>query len=477
LTEKFPTRQAVVVIHGIGEELPMQTVRSFVDAVVTTTNATGQKFWNRPDRMSDSFELRRLTAPGDGASWPLTDYFEYYWAANMRDTTWREVLGWLGHLLFTPGSKIPPRLRWVWRTSQALVALGLALAVVASFAVASLGAHRFVGYTVLASLFTFAVTGVLDLIFLGYIGDAARYLSPKPENIAQRTAIRRDGVELIRRLHASGKYGRIIVVGHSLGSVIAYDILRFVFDELRNEKPAQQTTEREGTLKAMRELIAAGVGVDPHDSAYPAAAAEFVKRFRGLQMALWRAERETGSGWLVTDLITCGSPLAHASLLMADSEADLIRRETERELPTCPPRSQGTEDPLTYVKTSPEPPDDSASDIPVLHTSAVFACVRWTNLYFRADFIGGPVAPVFGAAVHDEIVEPERSAKADGARMTLAFLKGYTPLSHGMYWQMPSAAGTRPPMRWDGVHRIRAAMALDATELLTFAQKPPAEKP
>ena len=473
MAEKFPKRQAVVVIHGIGEERPMQTVRSFVDAMVTTENDTKQKFWTRPDRMSDSFELRRLTAPGGGANWPLTDYFEYYWAANMRDTTWPEVLSWLGTLLFTSGGKIPQRIRWVWRASWALVLAGLALAVVASVAFARLGAHSFAGYSVAASILMFLLTGALNVVFLGYIGDAARYLSPKPENIAQRQAIRRDGVELLRRLHASGKYGRVVVVGHSLGSVIAYDILRFVFDELRNETPTSQTPEREGILRAMRELIDQGIKTDPSDAeAYTAATAVYVEHFQGLQRALWRAERETASAWLVTDLITCGSPLAHAALLMADSEDDLIRREAERELPTCPPRAQGTENPLTYVRTDADSPDDDATDIPVLHTSALFACVRWTNVYFRADFIGGPVAPVFGAAVRDIVVEPEDAPGQGDRRRTLQFLKGYTPLSHNMYWCSTPSDEKPAPMQWDSKHRIRYALDLDSTELLTFPTPP-----
>jgi hypothetical protein len=57
------------------------------------------------------------------------------------------------------------------------------------------------------------------------VGDAARYLQPRPANIAHRQAIRCAGVVLIEKLHQSGQFERIIVVGHSLGSVIAYDII------------------------------------------------------------------------------------------------------------------------------------------------------------------------------------------------------------------------------------------------------------
>ena len=69
------------------------------------------------------------------------------------------------------------------------------------------------------------VVGVVDLVGLRFVGDAARYLSSSPSNIKMRQEIRSEGVQLLRKLHEQG-YGRIVVVGHSLGSVIAYDILK-----------------------------------------------------------------------------------------------------------------------------------------------------------------------------------------------------------------------------------------------------------
>ncbi len=57
------------------------------------------------------------------------------------------------------------------------------------------------------------------------MGDSARYLRATPSNIAQRQKIREAGVSLLESLHASGRYQRIVVVGHSLGSVVGYDVL------------------------------------------------------------------------------------------------------------------------------------------------------------------------------------------------------------------------------------------------------------
>src|SRR5215472_15668723 len=60
--------QAVVVIHGMGEQRPMDTIKSFVQAVwesdpVITANGLPHpgQVWNKPDPRTGSLELRRIT--------------------------------------------------------------------------------------------------------------------------------------------------------------------------------------------------------------------------------------------------------------------------------------------------------------------------------------------------------------------------------------------------------------------------------
>ena len=448
----------------------METLRGFVDTIVSETNGGSRKFWNKPDRLSDSFELRKLTSPGDGINWPTTDYYEYYWAANMRDTTVKDVLAWLIDLIRMPGKEMPARIKWVWWWSRALVALAVVVGVVGGIA-ASRG--RFVEltrYSWVLSGFLLLGTAALNAVFIGFIGDAARYLSPKAGNIAQRQAIRRDGVALIRRLHKSGKYGRIIVVGHSLGSVIAYDILRFVWDEFRRESPTSEWAERTAILEKMQALIHPGVEADPADAeGYAHAQRKYAAKYQEFQREMWRAERLSGGPWLVTDLVTCGSPLAHASVLLANSRDDLVRRQLERELPTCPPTTEGDEDSFTYSRKTVDAQGRPADEVRVLHASAPFACMCWTNLYFEEDFIGGPVAPVFGTGVRDVLIRPDH--KYGGTRRTLDFMKGYTPWSHTMYWSAPPEIPGRPKtMRWDAIRRMRGAMSVNQMHLVTFPE-------
>src|SRR5882757_5728764 len=63
----FP-KQAIVVIHGMGEQMPMDTIKGFVRAAwETTTDLADKKLpfptevWSKPDVRTGSLELRRIT--------------------------------------------------------------------------------------------------------------------------------------------------------------------------------------------------------------------------------------------------------------------------------------------------------------------------------------------------------------------------------------------------------------------------------
>ena len=71
----MPGKQAVLLIHGIGEQRPMSTLRGFVDAVWTRNESihhphinAAEELWSKPDSISGNFELRRLTTPKNRAN-------------------------------------------------------------------------------------------------------------------------------------------------------------------------------------------------------------------------------------------------------------------------------------------------------------------------------------------------------------------------------------------------------------------------
>jgi hypothetical protein len=53
----------MVVIHGIGEQRPMDTVRGFVKAVVPLNNPSKPRFWSKPDPMSKIFVAGAEASP------------------------------------------------------------------------------------------------------------------------------------------------------------------------------------------------------------------------------------------------------------------------------------------------------------------------------------------------------------------------------------------------------------------------------
>lgn len=425
-------RQAVLVIHGIGEQQPMETLRSFVAAVLPDRDV-----FSKPDTISRSYELRRLSTILRPRQ--TTDFFELYWADKVEGTRLRHIFQWLRGLLFRSPATVPPHLRalWVvtWVLLLGLVPLGLLLY---QAPLPGYLSREWVRRLV-------AVLGPLALsiphgFLIYYLGDAARYLSPSPPNVATRRAIREAGVDLLRQLHRDG-YDRIVVVGHSLGSVIAYDILRYHWAEVHASfnDPKRMAQDR---LAAMERMLYA------EDDAEQIP----VARYRAYQRALWTEMYAQGHAWRVTDLITLGSPLAHAPMLLARDQVDLLQKVRDRELPTDPPQPDEQAG-LSYVLDPPIRNNRGELVSPrVAHHAALFCCVRWTNLFYPAhgglfgDLVGGPLTSFFGEGVRDV---PLRTG--GWWRLTL--------LAHTRYWRRRRSAVSRG--RQDAEEPLMTALDLD----------------
>ena len=423
-------KQAVVLIHGIGEQRPMDTLRGFVNAVWTTDEAlhnpfAGRAVWSKPDTVSGSFELRRLVTP-QNRSGVETDFYEFYWAHLMKGTLVSHVVAWVRALLVRKPWTVPPQLR--------LAYVALLLAAIA--AIALLGYSLYAKSTPAAAMpwWLSAVLGILVVPAVGWltkhvVGDAARYLHVAAANVQSRHEIRTAGLTLLRALHDPARgYGRIIVIGHSLGSVIGYDVLTYAWSEVHREYASA------GSMAALEQLEAL--------SRNPASNSATI---RSAQSAYYSEIAENGCPWRVTDFVTLGSPLAHACVLLAKDDDELRRKQEDRELPTCPPVLEALKRGGSVVERfSFEYPSGQPYRVP--HHAAVFAPTRWTNLYFPCtavlfgDLIGGRAAPVMGRGIHDVAVSTPVWA-------------GF--LSHTHYWTLP--AGNTVP---DCVQKLREALAL-----------------
>ncbi|WP_026545180.1 hypothetical protein [Arthrobacter sp. 35/47] len=413
---------AVVVIHGMGEQLPMDTLRDFVHTV-TRPALPGQSepiLFNKPDRLSDGTDLRRLSLPRRGKR-PLTDFFEFYWAPEFKPGRVFGLLTWAHLQIFRPFVRHAVNTRLIVRRVQVLLAAALIVAGLAAL-------PRWVELPVVAiSIIWILVAATVIIICLAafflwrygrtFLSDVLRYFAPTPRDVTSRDRIRQRGVSLLKRLHDSEKYSRIIVVGHSLGSVVAYDILRLTWDAFN---------------KPMATEPAAQPVIETFDAAAtPLLEAGDLEQFQQLQHRLFKENQTMGVGWKVTDFVSLGSPLTHGVTVLSGKKYSLADKLKEREFPTCPPTADVESGLSHYLDYFEEP---SPRDMRIGNAAAVFGPTRWTNLYFPAtallggDPAGGPLAPVFGRGVRDI---PVRLSYSDSAARWLAHVPF---LSHTKYW-------------------------------------------
>lgn len=455
-------KQAVVVIHGIGEQRPMDTLRGFVEAMIPTDTPGGTPFyWSKPDRLSRNFDLRVLKSSGRTS----TDFYEYYWAHKMQGTKVGHLLGWLWDIFKRPRRDIPNAIVPIWRTTRWTVMMLLLLVATGTLATAwgefDHGDNPFA----LVPLLVAAIGLGLRYSALSYLGDAARYLSPNPQNVVVREQIRADGVELLRALHKKGDYDRIIVVGHSLGSVIAYDIVGYLWhehhDQLTKVIPSnRELARRYADHAALQPVVKEAL---PNAGAALDGSLGSTLRFREQQAEAFIEQRGLGNPWRITDLVTVGSPMAHASLLLGRSVSDFNKRIERREAPACPP----TEDTQGYGYNARQPVMLGQKPFTphYLHHAAAFAVTRWTNLYFPAPFglfgdvVGGPVKPVMGAGVLDLPV-------------TVGKWQGWLArswLSHTRYWSERGGAQGYLGTLTEDANAISHGPRPSATEALRWA--------
>jgi hypothetical protein len=341
----------------------------------------------------------------------------------MEDTQLSTVLWWLKRLFVRRIGRVPRSVRppwWLgWCAAGALMfaALGLKCLGDVFFPCAPLAYYSVV--VVVAGIIAWIVR---HRVLIEVVGDAARYLTAAPENIAARSRIREAGLQLLDRLHKGDTYDRIVVACHSLGTVVGYDLISFYWGNV-----SSGIHHPPGGSEASKALAATAAALkeEPDDR-------DLLAAYRAAQAAYRDEVAILSDGkWKISDFVTLGSPLAHAHFLLVNDAEDLLpsdettiadsgidklhrkldadpaaklvarlfsARAAQREFPLCPPLPD-TGEAFTYV-----PP---GKDYSLPHHAAVFAPARWTNIFaprkwvFWGDVIAGPVAPLFGPGVKD----------------------------------------------------------------------------
>ncbi|MEG0892074.1 MAG: hypothetical protein RSF01_09390 [Bacteroidales bacterium] len=390
-------RNAVVLIHGIGGPRPMDTLRNFVegvrDGLKSNNNLQEQKsvIRSKPNKMSVGFETRMLRL-SKSRKRAATDFYEFYWAHTMKENKFSDFSDWVFKLLLTRSKNVPDNFKFLWWFLWSFFCLAVVIILGVLFVKPMREYYLWISSLSMIMVIGTVVFRLLKGTFLNFAGDAGRYFTPKACNVESRFEIRRRGIELLTSLQNSDKYDRIILVGHSLGSVIGYDLLRFLWTDVhetfdKSKKIAQpfvkqvnQLTKKlweEGTI-ANREKIA--------------------REFRYAQHDCFEEYKNLGLKWLISDFITIGSPLCNIDFLSA-GKVPFETMVREREYPVCPPLNDES-DKAIYFKESVEFLDNKWS-VKVLHHAALFGVTRWTNIFFENDIIGGSMERLFGSGVRN----------------------------------------------------------------------------
>jgi hypothetical protein len=473
--ESLAQRIAIVVIHGIGEQVPMATLSGFIEAVWTTDLTlvppgkphpeTGQgertynAAWYKPDPRTRNFDLRLITTERyetAGGARKRADFFEFYWAHRVTGTQFDTVKAWIvGLMLRNPFTRVPPPLRPAWAVMWLLLA---------GFLAAGWAANRWLGaeWMAVVSLAYAAASAWVISKLNDVVGDVVRYVDPSPGNIKTRQDIREDGVRLLETLmgideqgefHRS-EYDRVLVVGHSLGTIVGYDIVNHAFGRLNLKFDRERLAVAEQSNTAALETLVR----EAWDKGQPLDLA----RYRTLQDAARRELNHAGHPWIVSDFISIGSPLAHAEFLMARDRQHLAELAAKRVYPTCPPQLEyHTAAPnhhFTYEAKRAFPgPGAPLKGKRVPHHAAAFAFTRWTNIYsplcgiLGGDIVSGPVCEPFGLAIR-----PRRKGEPSPAAASICGIKQVAVLpsvdgtaedrrerflTHLAYWDLTVATG------------------------------------
>jgi hypothetical protein len=350
-------RTAVVIVHGMGEKRPMETLDDFAKTGLRprTDRETTWDYDPLPTEITDTYEARRCASA-------QAEIYEYHWSFLMTASKYAGAMPMALRLLLRRPSSVPDALLGIWRRTWTVV-LAILLAIpalfVTGYALNTDVPAWIIGLIISAvvlvfwfGLYRMAAKALVNSTTTSLV-DVARYLDPSPYSYAARRAIRGGLVDLSHALH-DGRYSRIVVVAHGVGTYIAYDALT----------------------------------------------------------AFWAETRRQGNPWRITDFVTIGAPMALADFLIARpglfsgfrKSDGALRRELfeglvrRGVLVLCPPRSETQ-------------PVDSDEHSP-------FAVTRWTNLWFpvtrgslRGDWFGGALAPLFGPGIRDIAVhgnKPER---------------------------------------------------------------------
>ena len=264
---KWPEQTtALLVIHGIGQQSPFQTMGAFAQGFVHACEKSGRKLLLNHGRKYMSLPdgpgwVENFVSCAEREGGPAVDIYEYYWQHLMqRQISFAEIVDWLkrvsdGGSAFYDWMKqqdaFKDRHAGHLRNRVAVVTAagvdylrllpaGVRLAIELMYWLGN-AAKAFVPwlYPVLKFFFRKAKRLVVD-----YVGDVAVYTTTdvKLKHYEVRDRILRAAVGKTQWL--LDRYERVVLAGHSLGSVVAYDALNRLNNLMEVDAPLQKQAAR-----------------------------------------------------------------------------------------------------------------------------------------------------------------------------------------------------------------------------------------
>lgn len=422
-------KQAIVIIHGIGNQYPMETAKEFVENIKEDSDI----LYSSPDREANYFETRRLSL-----SQKKTDFYEFYWANLISEPKLGDLYSWVFKLLFVKKpSKRVEILVWTIRIIM------LAVLITFGFIMANDFKHfQEQGIPFLKSGI-FAAASYIVLKFIvpkinskaaQTVGDAVKYLTPSPQNIESRYKIRKKGIQLLKKLHdkkdedGNPQYERIVIVGHSLGSVVAYDLITNLWHDYMYEYHPEEFPVVQPILDEITSLI--NHSHQHKEEEFP------LEIFRELQRKLFKEIKNLKNPWLISDFISIGSPLCHGDYILTKNYEEFDKKTNYREYPLCPPkievRKKGNEIVKDYENAISFHANlfvtiDNVREkktMRFINHNSQFSFIQWTNIYFQNDFVGGELNDYFGKGIQNIHLNPN----GNWFKRNLPFF------SHTNYW-------------------------------------------
>jgi hypothetical protein len=247
---------AIMVIHGIGEQVPFETLDMFTRGILASLNdrakSQGTKTYIPIHRQ------RTCMIPGSTETWlencisleaensPRIDIYEYYWAHEMtRQVTVKDIVKWMKDISsyakkyygenpkkdFEKKYKEEPHLRNLFEPSGQfhksgyLRVMGIGVRALL-FGLALLESSALRSWPLIQWVFNLLMAKAKK-VFIDYIGDVVAYTATdrKAHLFKVRQSILRNSRLMLESILKNNEYGSVIVASHSLGTVVGYDTL------------------------------------------------------------------------------------------------------------------------------------------------------------------------------------------------------------------------------------------------------------